>query len=111
MSDAGIHKAPVEEFMKRVKERKITGVESICLFGSVARGEDRGRDSDEDLFVVFADDTDKRAKGDELRDLAYGVMIDHDIAISIHTQERSNFEEQQDHSFVRRVLNEGIAYV
>ncbi|MFC6903812.1 nucleotidyltransferase domain-containing protein [Halalkalicoccus tibetensis] len=109
-TDDGIHEAAVEEFVERVHERETEGIESIYLFGSVARGEARGRDSDADLFVVLSDEVDRRETEDELRDLAYEVMIDHDVAISVHSQKRSRFEERCDHPFVRRVTDEGIAY-
>ncbi len=110
MSDEAIHEAAVEEFVERVREQGIEGVESIYLFGSVARGEARGRDSDADLFVVLSDDVDRADTQRTLRDLAYEVLLDHDIVISVHTQSRSRFEARRDHPFNRTVLNEGIAY-
>lgn len=110
MSDTGIHEAAVEDFVGRVKKQGIEGVESIYLFGSVARGEARGRDSDADLFIVLSDDVDRPTTQRTLRDTAYEVLLDRDIVISVHTQSRSRFESRRDHPFNRTVLNEGVAY-
>lgn len=110
MSDTGIHEAAVEDFVERVREQEIEGVESIYLFGSVARGEARGRDSDADLFVVLSDDVDRATTQRILRDIAHDVLLDQDIVISVRTQSRSRFEARRDHPFNKRVLDEGIAY-
>lgn len=107
----GIHEAAVKDFVGRVEEQGTKGVESIYLFGSVARGEARGRDSDADLFVVLSDDVDRTTTQRTLRDIAYEVLLDRDIVVSVRTQSRSRFEARRDHPFNETVLSEGIAYV
>ena len=63
----------VDEFLKRVLEKYRSRIESIILFGSVARGEAK-EDSDIDILVVW--------KGDEaegwrvLTGLAFDVLLD-----------------------------------
>jgi microcompartment protein CcmK/EutM len=53
------HRGAAVDFARRVRERYGDVVETVLLYGSVARNEARGRDSDVDLLVVLVDDVDR----------------------------------------------------
>jgi predicted nucleotidyltransferase len=79
----------------------------LILFGSTARGETRGVDSDVDVFAVV----ETEAQEEELSDLAHEVGFDRGLMISLQTQTVSRFETRRNHPFVQTVLEEGEAYV
>lgn len=105
------HNAAAREFVRRVRDRDIEALERLILFGSTARDEAGGLGSDVDFFAVVSDDAEKPAVEDELRDVAYDVMIDHGPVVEVHVVTRSTFERRRDHPFVRRVRRGGRVYV
>lgn len=107
---SGTHVEAAEEFVRRVREADVSAVETMYLFGSTARAEASGVDSDVDFLVVLTDDADGRAVADELRDIAYDVMLEYGPVVEVHTLSRSAFDHRRDHPFVRRVVDEGRTY-
>ncbi|MCH7661651.1 MAG: nucleotidyltransferase domain-containing protein [Euryarchaeota archaeon] len=55
------HTDVADEFVRRVRERNVGDVERLVLFGSTARGETEGIDSDVDFLAVVSDSADQRA--------------------------------------------------
>lgn len=56
---------------------------SILLYGSVARGEERGVHSDVDSLVVLSDGVDDAATVEhDSRDLAYDVELEYGVVLS-----------------------------
>lgn len=104
------HGAAAEEYVRRVREVDVSGVETMYLFGSTARAEASGLDSDVDFLVVLSDDVDCATVTDRLRDIVYDVMLEYGPVVEVHTLARSAFERRRDHPFVRRVVDEGRAY-
>ena len=93
----------VDEFMKRVLDTYRTRIESIILFGSVARGEAK-EDSDIDILVIW--------KGDEaegwraLTGLAFDGLLDKGEYISVKVIGVDDLKGEN--PFIRNVMREGI---
>ena len=92
----------VEEFVRRALDRYGDRIESIILFGSVARGEAK-EDSDIDILVV----------GDvslELVEVSFPILLEYGELISAKNMEKDRFDfaAKEGHSFVRNVLREGV---
>jgi predicted nucleotidyltransferase len=100
------HGRAFEAFAERARDALGESIHELLLFGSAARGEARGIDSDVDVFVVL-DDTDDE---DELRDIAYDAQLEHGVVISLHAITRERFAERRDHPFIKNVLREGRRY-
>lgn len=111
LDSEGRHRQAAAAFVERVRERSLSDVESIYVFGSTARGEAAGLSSDVDVLVVLADDAEPTLE-DELRDLAYDVMLEYGPVVEIHPVSASAFARKldADHPFVRRVVSEGVRY-
>lgn len=105
-SAAQPHEEAFEAFARRANDALGDAIDELLLFGSTARGETRGIDSDVDVFVVL--DTEKR--DDELRDIAYDIQLEYGVVVSIHTKTKERFEERKDHPFIKNVLREGRSY-
>lgn len=104
------HAAAASAFARRVADDP--DLEELLLFGSTARGEASGLESDVDFLAVVSDDADRPAVEDRLRDAAYDVMLEHGPVVEVHVVSRSTFEghRSRGHPFVRRVLDDGEAY-
>lgn len=109
--DTDIHTAAAEAFVQRIDEAAVQGLESLRLFGSTARNEATGLDSDVDFLAVVSDDADKHTVEDQLREIAYDVMLDHGPVVEVHVLSQSSFEQRRDHPFVRRAVREGEVHV
>jgi predicted nucleotidyltransferase len=85
----------------------------LYLFGSTARGEANALDSDVDFLAVASDDADKSAVEDQLRDIAYDVMLEHGPVVEVHVISESTFQSRRTdgHPFITQVLAEGRSYV
>jgi len=105
------HTAAADAFVRHVESLELSGIESLTLFGSTARGEASGLDSDVDFLAVVADDADQSALEDTLRDVAYDVMLEHGPVVEVHVLTQSAFEERRDHPFVTQTLRDGERYV
>lgn len=105
------HEAAAEAFARRVRDAD--GLEELLCFGSTARGEAAGLDSDVDFLAVVSDDVDRTAVADALRAEAYDVMLEYGPVVEVHVLARSTFAtyREADHPFVTRLLREGEQYV
>lgn len=59
--DTNSHRRAAAVFAHHVHEREIERIEELLLFGSTARGEASGIDSDVDFLAIVADDADRQA--------------------------------------------------
>jgi len=111
MSDASseAHEQAFRAFAQRAENSLSERIHELILFGSAARGEARGIDSDVDVFVVL-DSEEHREYEDELREIAYDVQLEYGVVLSLHTKTKERFEARKDHPFVRNVLAEGRSY-
>lgn len=105
------HTSAATAFVRAVRERDIQNLERIILFGSTVREEAHDLASDVDFLAVISDDADRPALEDELREIAYDVMLEHGPVVEVHVFSRSTFEQRRDHPFIRRVVREGEVYV
>jgi len=106
MKDMQIHRKyreAVNEFVRRVLERYKDKIDSIILFGSVARGEAR-EDSDIDILVVGD------VSLEELVEVSFPILLEYGEFISAKNMEKDRFDfsAKEGHSFVRNVLREGV---
>ncbi len=99
--DRDQHKEAFEAFAERVLDRFST-VESVVLFGSVARGE-HGKYSDVDVLVRVTDLSDREAIEEVALDTTseYGIPVT-PVVITTDTEQTS---------FLNTVATEGIEYV
>lgn len=104
----GVHETAAEAFVRRV-ETEVPAVDTLYLFGSTARGEAAGLESDVDFLAIVEDDVDRREIEDRLRDVAYDVMLSLGPVVEVHVMTRSEFDHHRssDHPFVRHVVREG----
>jgi len=93
----------VEEFVRRALDRYGDRIESIILFGSVARGEAK-EDSDIDILVVGD------VSLEELVEVSFPILLEYGELISAKNMEKDRFDfaAKEGHSFVRNVLKEGV---
>ena len=93
----------VEEFVRRALDRYGDRIESIILFGSVARGEAK-EDSDIDILVVGD------VSLEELVEVSFPILLEYGELISAKNmgKDRFDFSAKEGYSFVRNVLREGV---
>ncbi|MGB7533556.1 MAG: nucleotidyltransferase domain-containing protein [Halobacteriota archaeon] len=102
------YRKPIEEFVQRALKEYKNKIDSITLFGSVARGEARG-DSDIDVLVVWKGD--KLEGWDALEDIAMDILLEYGQLISIkiiYPQEYFGMMNMGS-SFIQNVKKEGVA--
>ena len=94
---------PVREFVKVALEKYGDKIESIILFGSVARGEAK-EDSDVDILVVGD------VSIEELVDISFPILLEDGELISAKDMKKDHFEylAKEGYSFVRNVMREGV---
>ena len=102
-SDGSPHQAAAEAFARRVGERFEGGVEAVLLYGSVARGEQRGVASDVDLLVVLADDVDCDEYEHRVRELAYDVELEYGVALSLVVTTAADYAREANRPFFQQV--------
>lgn len=104
------HTDAATAFVRRVTAADLDSIESLILFGSTARGEATGLESDVDFLAVISEAADTEAVEAELRELAYDVMIEYGPVVEVHTVSESTFEARRDHPFVRNAVRDGEVY-
>ena len=92
-------------FVKRASQARGDRIESITLFGSVARGTARP-DSDMDLLVII-DKEDFRLRR-ELISIAFDILLVTGEDISVKVLSKNDFEARKSFSFLSNVLSEGV---
>lgn len=95
----------VEEFVRRALSRYGDRIESIILFGSVARGEAK-EDSDIDILVVTKKEDFRLRR--MLIEIAFDILLDTGENISVKALSKDEFERRKNFSFLRSVISEGI---
>ena len=101
------YRRSVEEFVRRALERYGDEIESIILFGSVARGEGK-EDSDVDVLVIWKED--KLEGWDVLEDIAMDILLEYRQLISIkiiYPKEYSGMVNIGS-SFIQNIKKEGV---
>lgn len=94
------HRRAFERFAQRAE--KLSGVDEIVLFGSVARGE-HGHRSDVDVLVRVSDDSERQ----RIEELALETTEETGISVSAVTVEK----DAKDSDFLRTVEEEGETFV
>lgn len=97
------HRRAANTFARQARQQYGDVIEQILLFGSVARGQETGIDSDVDLLVILADDFDKREYEDRVREMAYDIELDRGVILSLIVKSASEYEHVSDHPFFRTV--------
>lgn len=102
------HQDAVDDFVERVRDGDLDGLQRLVLFGSVARATHTS-ESDVDVLAVVDTDADKHVVEETLRDLAYDTMLQYGTVFSIHAVSESTLDQRADHPFFQHVLDEGQA--
>ena len=97
------YRKAVDEFVERVLDKYSDRIDSIILFGSVARGEAK-EESDIDILVIW--------KGDEaegwraMTGLAFDVLLDEEEYISVKVLGLEDLKAEN--PFIKNVMREGV---
>ena len=97
------YRKAVDEFVEKVLDKYSDRIDSIILFGSVARGEAK-EESDIDILVIW--------KGDEaegwraMTGLAFDVLLDEEEYISVKVLGLEDLKAEN--PFIENVMREGI---
>lgn len=99
------YKKAVDEFVRRVEQDHRNEIESIILFGSVARGEAR-EDSDIDILIIT------KKEDFRLRRLfigkAFDIFMETGKNISVKVISHDDFRSQKNFSFLKNVIADGV---
>lgn len=99
------YREAVAEFVKRVEKDHQDQVESIILFGSVARGEAR-EESDVDILIVI------KKEDFRLRRLfigtAFDILLETGKNISVKVISQEDLQRGENFSFLKNVINDGV---
>lgn len=98
----------VEEFVRRVRGKYKDKIDSIILFGSVARGEAK-EDSDVDILVVVKERNIEDMK--EIHGIAFEVSMEYSQGISpkIYAVDEILNRMEIGAPFIKEVLKEGVS--
>ena len=88
-----------KEFAKSLKD-----IEKIILFGSVARGEDKG-DSDVDILIISRN---KQKTKDKVIRKAMDILLDTGTYISVKVISPLEFERLKNTHFIAQIEKEGV---
>jgi len=99
------YRGAVEEFVRRVLGRYRDKIDSIILFGSVARGEAK-EDSDIDILIVVKKEDFKLRRA--LIGVAFDILLETGSDISVKVLSKNEFEDRRDFSFLRNIISEGV---
>lgn len=104
------HQLAFEAFASRMTEQWADEIEKLILYGSTARGEAKGIDSDVDVLVVTPSTATRDAVYDPAYEIAFDVMLEHGVALSLNFKTVEELEEQRDRAYIKNVLREGRVY-
>lgn len=102
-SHAPNHQRVARAFAQQVRERVGEAVQTVILYGSVARGEEHGVASDVDLLVVVRDEADRDEVAERVRDLAYDIELERGVVLSLLVLTAAEYERRRDRPFYRTV--------
>lgn len=100
------HHRAAEAFARQVRERFDDAVETVLLYGSVARGDERGVGSDVDLLVVLQEEVDEGELEEPVRDLAYDVELEYGVVLSLVVLPASEYDRRAGRPFFQRLHRE-----
>ena len=95
----------LDEFLRRALDKYRDKIESIILFGSVARGEAR-EESDIDILIVTTEEDFRLRRA--LIGLAFDILLETGDDISVKALSKADFERGKNYSFLRHVVSEGV---
>ncbi|MFQ5964280.1 MAG: nucleotidyltransferase domain-containing protein [Candidatus Scalinduaceae bacterium] len=100
-------RAIVEEFRQIINDKFPDEIIDVLVFGSKARG-DATKESDIDVLVITSSNNWK--KGDEIREIGYGLddEIDYKLSIQVISKSHLDYLRQNNFQFVANIENEGI---
>lgn len=106
------HREATTAFFEHVRNHLAASIDTLTLFGSVAR-QTATADSDVDVLAVVCDDADYLAVDDQLLDIAYDVQLQYGVRVEVHSLSTSEFaaRKKRDDPFIRTVVEEGTANV
>lgn len=101
MKNHKIVERAIEEFTKKLSERH--NIDSIILFGSYSRGEEK-EDSDVDLLIIG----DVKLK--EVIDVAYPIFLKYGVYLSPIVMQRNYYEmlKNEKSGFIETVAKDGV---
>lgn len=102
-SHASTHERAARAFAQQVRERVGEAIETVLLYGSVARGEERGVGSDVDLLVVIRDEADRDEVAERVRDIAYDIELERGVVLSLLVLTAAEYERRRERPFFRDV--------
>jgi len=95
----------VKEFVRRAKEKYEDKIDSIILFGSVARGEAK-EDSDIDVLIVVKKEDFRLRR--VLIGITFDILLETGNDISVKVLSKNEFEGRGNFSFLRNIISEGV---
>lgn len=104
------HVQAFEEFAAQMTEQWGDEIKHIILYGSTARGETRGIDSDVDVMIITETAQARDTVYDPAYDIAFDIMLEHGVGLSLNFKTVEELEEQQDRAYIKNVLQEGRVY-
>ena len=96
---------PLSEFVNVALEKYGEKIESVILFGSVARGEGKG-DSDIDILIVTKEEDFRLRRA--LIGIAFDILLQTEENISVKVLSKTDFERRGNFSFLRNIVSEGV---
>ena len=101
------HQEVIDEFAQKALRKYKDKIDSIILFGSVARGEAK-EDSDIDILVVVVGDRFKMRR--ELSGIVLDMLLETGKYISVKTLSMEDFKflREVKSSFLSNVIKEGV---
>lgn len=111
-SSTNTHAVAADEFVNRARFRFDHEIVRVYVFGSTVRGETRGLSSDVDVLIVLDETVNYEAIGEELRDLAYDIMLEYGPVVELHVLSEHEFKQSLDRGnpFLQNVVQEGRSY-
>lgn len=100
------HEAAGRAFADRLRSEYPEGVDQVILFGSAARGNARGRDSDVDVLVTVSDPTCPSREG--IHELAFEVTMEYGVTVTPHVVSEVEYADRSTPLF-ETVAGEGVA--
>lgn len=104
------HEQAFEEFATHLTEQWEDEIKRIILYGSTARGEAHGIDSDVDVMIITETAQARDTVYDPAYDIAFDIMLEHGVGLSLNFKTAEELEEQRDRAYIKNVLQEGRVY-
>lgn len=106
------HREAAAAFFEHVRSRLAASIDTLTLFGSVAR-QTATADSDVDVLAVVCDNADYGTVDDQLLDIAYNVQLEYGVRVEVHSLSTSEFTARKNRGdpFIHTVVEEGTANV